>query len=458
MSGGMSDMTIVLRSLQTRALATGVATALVAIAVALLLVLLSLREAASQAFRRGTGNTHLLISADASPLVAVLNGLFYANAPANPIPWAKFKEIEDGFPWQWCIPTQLGDSFRGSPVMATRAEFLTDFEPVAGAPFQFSDGRVFEEAFEVVVGSSVAQDHSLQVGQQIVFSHGSSGSREGGHEHADHPYEVVGILQPTGSAHDRALFTNLASTWVIHAEEKRAHDTEAPVAEAPTPKSDASSSPKSEVGDDHQHDHAHDHVHVDEADLRDDEKLITGILLRIPTRPGSDSSASIAAQFDRMRRDVSITVAQPAQQIGRLMALIGDIDWLFVAMAVVVLISSAASILLAMVSSMELRRRQVAILRVLGASAWRVFALAITESTLIGLLGAGLGAVLALLGGQIATTLLQERVGVVIADAIDLRSAVLVAAGAVVLAAVAGIIPAIKAYRTSIARHLRPLA
>lgn len=458
MRGGMSDMTIVLRSLRTRTLATSVATALVAIAVALLLVLLSLREAASQAFRRGTGNIHLLISADASPLVAVLNGLFYANAPANPIPWAKFKEIQEGFPWQWCIPTQLGDSFRGNPVMATSEEFFTDFEPVAGMPFQFSDGRVFEEAFEVVVGSTVAKEHSLSVGQKIVFTHGSGGSREGGHEHADHPYEVVGVLQPTGSAHDRALFTNLVSTWVIHAEEKRAHQTEASAADAPNPKGAATAAPSSTAADGHGHDHEHDHVHVDEADLRDDEKLITGILLRIPTRPGSDSSASIAAQFDRMRRDVSITVAQPAQQIGRLMALIGDIDWLFLAMAVVVLISSAASIMLAMVSSMELRRRQVAILRVLGASAWRVFALAITESTLIGLLGAGIGAVLALVGGQIATTFLQERVGVVIAGAVDPRAAILVAAGAVVLAAIAGIVPAVKAYRTSIARHLRPLA
>jgi len=458
MSGGMGDMTIVLRSLRTRTLATSVATALVAIAVALLLVLLSLREAASQAFRRGTGNIHLLISADASPLVAVLNGLFYANAPANPIPWAKFKEIQEGFPWQWCIPTQLGDSFRGNPVMATSEEFFTDFEPVAGMPFQFSDGRVFEEAFEVVVGSTVAKEHSLSVGQKIVFAHGSGGSREGGHEHADHPYEVVGVLQPTGSAHDRALFTNLVSTWVIHAEEKRAHETEASAADAPNPKGAATAAPSSTAADGHGHDHGHDHVHVDEADLRDDEKLITGILLRIPTRPGSDSSASIAAQFDRMRRDVSITVAQPAQQIGRLMALIGDVDWLFVAMAVVVLVSSAASIMLAMVSSMELRRRQVAILRVLGASAWRVFALAITESTLIGLLGAGIGAVLALVGGQIATTFLQERVGVVITGAVDPRAAILVAAGAVVLAAIAGIVPAVKAYRTSIARHLRPLA
>jgi putative ABC transport system permease protein len=295
-----------------------------------------------------------------------------------------------------------------------------------------------------------------------VFTHGSGGSREGGHEHADHPYEVVGVLQPTGSAHDRALFTNLVSTWVIHAEEKRAHEPKTAQSDASAPKPDASvsstSTTVSEAGHDPGHDHGHDHVHVDEDDLRDDEKLITGILLRIPTRSGSDASASIAAQFDRLRRDVSITVAQPAQQIGRLMALIGDIDWLFVAMAVVVLFSSAASIMLAMVSSMELRRRQVAILRVLGASAWRVFALAITESTLIGLGGAGIGAALAIVGGQIATTLLQERVGLVIAGAVDTRAAILVAAGAVVLAAIAGIVPAVKAYRTSIARHLKPLA
>ena len=106
----MNDINIVLRSLRVRFLASSVTVAMVAIAVALLLVLMSLREAASQAFRRGTGNIHLQISADASPLVSVLNGLFYANAPANPIAWAKYQEIKNSFPWLWAIPTQLGKS------------------------------------------------------------------------------------------------------------------------------------------------------------------------------------------------------------------------------------------------------------------------------------------------------------------------------------------------------------
>ncbi len=437
----MNDINIVLRSLRVRFLASSVTVAMVAIAVALLLVLMSLREAASQAFRRGTGNIHLQISADASPLVSVLNGLFYANAPANPIAWAKYQEIKNSFPWLWAIPTQLGDSFRGSPVMATTPEFLSNFEPVSGQPFQYAFGQGFAEDFQVVAGSKAASEHGLSVGQKIVFTHGTGASREGGHEHADHPYEVVGILKPTGSAHDRALFTNLQSTWIIHAEDRL-----------------ASAHSEEEEDHDHDHDHAHEHEHVNPEDLTDADKLVTGILLRLPTRPGSDASASIAAQFDRLRRDMAITVAQPAQQIGRLMAIVGDIDWLFLAMAVVVLVSSAISIMLAMVASMELRRRQVAVLRVLGASAWRVFALAITESTLIGLIGAILGAILAFGGSALASTILAQRIGITVAGTIDLRSAAVVMASAIVLAALAGIIPAVKSYRTPVARHLKPIA
>ncbi|MSR28077.1 MAG: ABC transporter permease [Phycisphaerales bacterium] len=436
----MNDMRIVIRSLRERSLASTVTVGMVAVAVALLLVLLSMRQAASDAFRRGTGNVHLLVSADASPLVAVLNGLFYANAPANPITYAKFSEIRDSFPWLWAIPTQLGDSYRGSPVLAAPNSFLADFEPSAGQPFAFARGRAVAKEFEVVAGSVAASEHGLEIGQRIAMTHGAGAASVGGHEHTDHPYEVVGILASTGSAHDRALFTNLESSWIIHAEDRRER-----------------AAPEEHDGA-HHRGHDHEHEHVDAADLTDEDRLVTGILLRIPTRPGSDASASLASQFDRLRRDTSITVAQPAQQIGRLMAIVGDIDWLFIAMGVVVLASSALSILLAMISSMELRRRQVAILRVLGASAWRVFALAVTESTAIGIAGAVAGCAIAIVGCSLASTMLEGRIGISLSSGVDPRSCAEVAIGAVVLCAFAGVIPAVKAYRTTIADHLRPIA
>jgi hypothetical protein len=143
MSRTLTDTRIVVRSLQARPLSTWVTVGMVGVSVGLLLVLLGMRTASREAFDRGSGNTHLLVSSDPSPLVAVLNGIFYANAPANPIPWAKYQQIRGSFPWQWAIPTQQGDSYRGFPTMATTTDFLTKFEPVAGEPWKVREGRLF---------------------------------------------------------------------------------------------------------------------------------------------------------------------------------------------------------------------------------------------------------------------------------------------------------------------------
>jgi putative ABC transport system permease protein len=432
----MSDLRIVLRSLRLRLFPTLLTGGMIAVAVALLLTLLSLRESASQAFRRGTGNVHLLVSADPSPLVSVLNGMFYANAPANPVQWSKYQEIAESFPWEWAIPTQLGDSFRGSPVVATMPEFLEKVQPVSGIPFTMAAGAPFTEAWQAVAGAEAAQRHGLVVGQRIVLTHGMSGHAGAGHEHANHPVTITGILSPTGALHDTAIFTHLDTSWVLHAEDRLA----------------------AEGCDGHDHDHDHDHEHhVEIADLKDEDRLITGIYLRIPTRPGSDASASIAPQFDRLRRDTSIMVAQPAQQVSRLMAIIGGIDWIFVAMAAVVLVAGALSVMLAMVSSMDARRRQVAILRVLGATRGRVFGLVLAESAVIGLLGSCAGVAIAVAGSWGVRAALAAEVGLNIGGGVDLRAAVIVAGAATALCAAVGMVPATIAYRTPVARHLRPL-
>ena len=436
----MSDLGIVLRSLRRHAFSTTVTAALVAVSVAILLVLLSLRSAAQSSFRRGTGNMHLLLGADASPLVTVLNGVFYANPPQQPIPWTKYQQIRGSFPWEWAVPTQIGDTYRGAPVVATTPDFFSRFEPVRGQPWRFAAGGAFDASFEVVAGAKAAADHGLSIGDRLALTHGAW-TGPGGHEHANHLYEVVGILEPTGSAHDRALFTDLDSSWILHAEDR--HERE----EGATDHAE---------GDGHaDHDH---HEHLSAADLTDEDRLITNILLRLPTRPGKDASAALQSQFDALRRDTAITVAMPADQIDKLFRIIGDLDALFVAMGVAVLVSSGVAILLALYNSMELRRRQVAVFRALGASRGRVFMLVLTESALIGVLGAVGGVGLSLIAGLAASAELRARVGLVIDAGLDARSTVLVAAGAVALAALAGIAPAILAYRTPVAEHLKPVA
>ena len=156
----MTDWTIITRSLTSRLFSTVTTVLTVAVAVGLLLVLLMLRQSAGKVFERGTGNMHLLVSADASPMVSVLNAVFYANAPQRALTWAKYQELTRAFPLEFAVPTQQGDSFRGQPVMATTPEFFTKFRPSAerdGPGWELAEGRFFESPFEVVVGAQAAR-------------------------------------------------------------------------------------------------------------------------------------------------------------------------------------------------------------------------------------------------------------------------------------------------------------
>lgn len=422
----MTDLGIVLRSLRVRLFSTGTTVLLVAVAVALMLVLLSMRDAGRRAFERGAGNMHLLISRDASPLVSVLNGIFYANAPQRPIDWARYQRLIESFPHEFAVPVQQGDSYRGYPVVATTEEFFTAFKPDTDRAWALAEGAFFKADFEVVAGARVARETGLKIGDRIFLTHGTKDSRDA-HVHTEFTYTVVGVLEPTGSPHDRALFTNLPSTWVLHAHDRR-----------------LAADPKASI--------------TTTAELIDADRLITGVFVRVRTRPGSEIGASIAPIFSQLRAQADLTVAAPSDQIRQLLVIVSNVDQILVGMAAVVLVSSGIAILLAMYNSMEQRRRQIAVLRVLGASAGRVFGLIITESAIIGLAGAALGVGLCALGAQIVAVVMRQRLGLVVEPGVHFESALLVAAGTVILASIAGVIPGVMGYRTSVARGLRPNA
>ena len=435
----MTDWTIILRSLSSRLFSTATTVFTVAVPVALLLVLLTMRESGRKAFERGSGDMHMLVTAEDSSLVAVLNGIFYANPPRRPLPLARYEQLTRQAPWAYAVPIQQGDSFLGQPVLATTPEFFTKFKPNPGEPWALREGRFFEANFEVVLGAEAAARTRLRVGNVIHLTHGTGASRDGGHVHDEFDYKVVGILKPTGGSHDRALFTNLESSWLIHALDRieKEHAKE------------------HAAGHDHDHDH-HDHT-VTAADLTDEDRKITGVYLRLVTREGSDTPANLQQVFDQLRRDTTINVAAPFSEIRKLDLIVGNVNRLFVAVAIAVLVGSGVAIMLALYNSMDLRRRQIAVLRVLGASGPRVFGLVVTESTLIGLMGAASGLVLGWAGSHVAAMFMKDQLGLVVRPELTPAFLVLVTVGTVVLSTLAGVIPAIKAYRTSVCDHLRPI-
>jgi putative ABC transport system permease protein len=455
----MTDFTIIRRSMTSRLFSTITTIATVAVAVALMLVLLSMRDAGERAFSRGGGNMHMLISGDTDPMTAVLNGIFYARPPRRPLFWTQYETLRDSLPWQdpqhsgnavdgFIIPIQQGDSFRGFPVLATTEDFFSRFTPVPGGEWRFREGRAFTADYEAVLGSSVARSTGLKLGDRITLMHGTPDSRAGAagppgeapHEHAQFKYTIVGILRPTGTSHDRGVFTNLESAWIIHAHDRLEREEAANAAAG-------ASAPHDE----------HDEKLPTAADLIPEDRKITGIYLRLVTAPGSNAPAILPQIFDRLRKDPSLTVSQPKQEIDRLFLIVGNINQILVAMAGVVMISSGIAIMLALYNSMEQRRRQIAILRVLGCSRPRIFGLVLTESAMLGLLGAGMGILIAAAGAFLVATVLRQRLGLVVDPALGVNWIVGVAAATVALAAAAGLVPAVMAYRTGVAKNLRPL-
>jgi len=301
-------------------------------------------------------------------------------------------------------------------------------------PWDLASGELFDDSFEIVVGATAARATGLSVGDEINVSHGIAApaalSRNEGaqtpHVHTEFAFRVVGVLEPTGTAHDRALFMNLDSSWVMHAYDRALlGNPNAPVTTV--------------------------------EDITDDDRLITGVLMRVATRPGRDVSSAVQVVAAQLRSDISLTVAAPSREIGKLFTIVSSLQNLFVGMAAVVMVSSGIAIMLALYNSMEQRRRQIAVLRVMGCSRGRVFGLILTESAMLGALGALAGALLALVGLQVVSALLKSQLGVVIGASLPLRPTLAVLLAAIILASLAGVVPAMAAYRTSVAKNLRPL-
>lgn len=455
----LTDLTIVTKSLKARLFSTVTTVLLVGVAVGLMLVLVSMRDSARRAFDRGTGNMHILVSADSSPLTSVLNSIFYANPPARALPWDTYLRLAADPRLAFALPVQQGDSFRGFPTTATLPEFFEKFQPERGEPFRFAQGGPLKDTFDVVLGAEAAAGTGLSVGDKLFITHGvprrsheptpgdtpatAAANHDHDHDqphaaqsadvhiHDEHPFTVVGILEPTASPHDRAVFITLDASWVAHADDLRQQEASGSgkPAEEPTP-----------------------------ANLRPDEKLITGIYLAVRGREDAELPPLVPVLFSELRKDGSLTVALPGQQILTLFRIVGNIDRIILAIAAAVMVSSSIAIMLAIYNSMNERRRQIAVLRVLGASKGRIFALILSESAVIGLLGSAAGVAFCAVGSKLVAAAMKDRLGLVIAPDLPMVPVLVVVAGAVVLACLAGVIPAISAYRTSVIRNLRPAA
>lgn len=428
----LGDGRIIVGSLVSRRFQTVTTMLTVAIAVGLLLTILSMRDATRQTLERGAGNMHLVVSAEPSALVSVLNAVFHAGTPSRALPWLTVQQLERDPRVAYAAAIQQGDSFEGLPVVAVQPSFFEQFSPDpgydptrpgSGKPWAVAKGRVIADRFEAVLGWQAARQSGLGVGDRITLTCGLAG----GLVHEGFAYEVVGVMAPSGTPHDRAVFADLASGWIIHAQDKR----------------------------DRQAGGRADRVQL--ADLSSADRLVTAVYVRAVVREGRQASSVLAELASDLRRNPTLTVASPASQIDALFRIVSRVDRLLVAMGFVVLVSGSVSIMLALYSAGQLRRREIATYRVLGASRGRIVAWVLAEAVLLGLGGALVGVALSLAGSWAVALGLKAQLGLVVEPGLSLAALGGVCVSAALLAAMAGVAPAVLAYRTPVAEHLRPI-
>lgn len=396
---------LVSRSLRQHALSTTVTAAATALAGGLLMTVWVVKDQAQSAFTGMTGGADAVLGARGSKLQLVLNAVFHLDESPGNVAWEDVEAIRRAPGVEVAVPLASGDNYRGYRVVGTLPEYFTGLEFAPGRHFQVRPpGRLFDPtAREAVVGSFVAQRLGLKRGDLFHPYHGLNYDDQ--HQH-DEDYVVVGILEPSNTPADRVIWIPLEGLQTLSGHDPRA---------------------ASEV---------------------------SAVLVRF-----AGGSPLLARQLEQQynRAEGRLTLAWPiARTVAQLFDRIAWFDRVLTLVASLVAAIAAGSILASIYNSMNERRREIAILRALGARRRTVFSAVVLEAAAIAALGmVAAFAVFALLTALVAARL-REQTGVVLPLGAWHPILIVAPLGMILLGALAGVVPAWKAYRTDVADNLTP--
>jgi putative ABC transport system permease protein len=395
------------RSLRQRALSSALTALSVALGVALVAFVFQVRDLAKRAFDDAAGGYDVVIGGIQTPsLTTVLSTIFHVDHPVDTIPIAAYEAVKADGRVAYAVPFAIGDVYRGWRVVGTTPDLFDAVLDGNRRPLRERvRGRVFGTGgeFEAVVGATVAARTGLVAGSEFTVTHGLA---EGGHAHDD-VWTVVGTLAPTGTPNDRAIFVTLESFF-----------------------------------------HVEGHVEPG-GDGEGKPWAVSSIVVRL-------KSPMLRLPFlAEWRKRGDLRPASPVDEVGRLFGIVENVDRLFRAVAWLVLVVSGVAILVGLWNSMEGRRREIAILRALGARPGHVFSVVVLEAVILCLLGGVLGLVLGHGAVAAAAPRLLEDYGIRVAPSVGPADAIALAA-LVGMGALVGLLPAWRAFRVPVAENLHP--
>jgi putative ABC transport system permease protein len=404
------------KSVRNRRLTAGLTVLSVALAVTLLLGVERLRNEARSAFTQTISGTDLVVGARSGPIQLLLYAVFHIGNATNNISWKSYEALRTHPAVDWAVPISLGDSHRGFRVVGTDSGFFDHVRYGDDSRVALAAGRAFDGVFEAVIGAEVARSLGYAVGTIIVLAHGAGEVSFA--EHADKPFTVVGVLARTGTPIDRSVLVSLAAIEAIHLDWQGG---------APIP--GLSIAPE----------------YVSKFDLA--PKAVTAALVGLKSR----AAVFQAQRFVNAYRDEALLAILPGATLQELWSLVGVAEQALLAVSALVVCVGLAGLVAVIVAGLGERRRELAILRSLGAGPRDVFVLLAAESLLLTLAGCALGLGLLFGASALLGPVLEARFGLSLSLSAPGANEWAMLAGVVVAGLVASVVPGLRAYRMSLA-------
>ncbi len=499
----MLVLDLALKSLRNRAFSTSLTVGSIALSVALLVGVENVRVGMRESFSNTISQTDLIVGTKGGTIQLMLYSVFGMGAPTENVSWEAYRQWAEHPAVEWTIPYSLGDSHRGFRVIGTNKEFYRHYRYRGGQVIALAEGRASENLLDVTLGADVAAELNYTLGDEIAVTHGLSEVGFLVHDHM--PFTVVGVLAKTFTPVDRALYVTLEGMEAIHLEDDghdheaeaaaadddhdhdgHAHDEEAHDEEADDGHAheddghahdeDAADAQahdhdhEAEVAaadDGHDHDEGHDHeeteaaqtddghAHEDDghahevADISIEDVEVTQVTSFFVGTTDRRDVLQLQREINDFENEPMMAVI-PGVALNEMWRSLGFAETGLRLISIFVVLVGLLGMLVSLYTSLNERRREMAILRAVGAGPKRIVALLVLESVCLAAAGALAGLVLVYVLLLAAQSLIEAQVGLFIPISPP-GSIELLFLGAVVTAGfLIGFVPALKAYRTTL--------
>lgn len=349
---------LAIKSLKNRAFATTLTVISIALSVALLLSVERAKRASEEGFTQTISKTDLIVGARSGPLQLILYTVFNMGNATHNISYETFEDIKKNPAIAWTIPYSLGDGHRGFRVVGTNEDFFKYYHYRGYQEIEFESGKKFTDLWDVVIGSDVARKLKYKLGDRVIMAHGVT-KGEGILNHGDKPFTICGILKPTGTPLDRSVYIALEGLEALHIDWQ---DGAAPTKDKVIPQSQ---------------------LKKENLQVHSITAFFVGAKSRIET-------LKLQREINNYKDEPLLAII-PGVTLSELWHGLSYVEGVLRIISWMVVLVGFFAMLIALTTTLNERRREMSILRAVGAKSSQIVGLLVFESTLLTILGILLG-------------------------------------------------------------------